>query len=176
MEYANFNDSLYVNLGVAFMNALSVNFRPLKMDSKGFTLIELMIVVAIIGILAAIAIPQYGNYVSRSKASGSAADLRIFKTGIALCRQMQGTFTNCDEADANVPAESDTEYLVGLSISNAGVITATSTATLADAAATPLTINLTPTYTNGDPSITWTETGTICNSIRGLSSGKADCP
>lgn len=52
---------------------------------KGFTLIELMIVVAIIGILAAIAIPQYQNYVTKSQATRLEGELGNIKTMVDLC-------------------------------------------------------------------------------------------
>ncbi|ASK54547.1 pilus assembly protein PilA [Vibrio tarriae] len=58
---------------------------------KGFTLIELMIVVAIIGVLAAIAIPAYQNYVTRSEVSSGLATLKALITPAELHYQQNGT-------------------------------------------------------------------------------------
>ena len=53
-----------------------------KLNNKGFTLIELMIVIAIIGILAAIAIPQFAAYRTKSYNAAAQADLRNVKTNL----------------------------------------------------------------------------------------------
>ena len=53
-----------------------------KLNQKGFTLIELMIVIAIIGILAAIAIPQFASYRQKSYNSEAQSDLRNVKTNL----------------------------------------------------------------------------------------------
>ena len=57
----------------------------MKSMQKGFTLIELMIVVAIIGILAAIAIPQYQNYIAKSQVSRVMSETGALKTVIESC-------------------------------------------------------------------------------------------
>jgi type IV pilus assembly protein PilA len=63
-----------------------MNFKQMqtKKAEGGFTLIELMIVVAIIGILAAVAIPAYQNYVAKSKFSAALAEVSAVKTGYEI--------------------------------------------------------------------------------------------
>ncbi len=89
------------------------------MKQKGFTLIELMIVVAIIGILAAIAIPQYNKYVARTQVAEAFALLGPVKQALTLYHQENGAFP--DQSNMNDrhdvlgiprPAEFDTANYV----------------------------------------------------------------
>src|SRR5665213_2949021 len=99
--------------------------RPIS-SAKGFTLIELMITIGIIGILAAIAIPAYQNYTRRAYFSEVVLATSGFKLGVTECFQNLDTLTGCDAATNNVPAAitSATGAVASVAVAN-GVVTVT---------------------------------------------------
>lgn len=95
----------------------------LKKVQKGFTLIELMIVVAIVGILAAVAIPAYQDYLNRSKVSEVAAVVGACKTGVQEFAAARNALpSSADNAGCSTNA---TKYVSALVVNAGGLIRAT---------------------------------------------------
>ena len=126
----------------------------MKTIQKGFTLIELMIVVAIIGILAAIAIPAYQDYTIRSQVSEGLSLSAAAKTAIAETYLNTGV-APADRADAGMsPLVTDTsgKYVTQVDVTD-GTITVTY-GNDANARITGNTLAIQP-YVTGDDSIPW---------------------
>ena len=132
-------------------------------NQKGFTLIELMIVVAIIGILAAIALPAYQNYVKKARFSELLNASAAAKTAVEVCFQSNAALTNCNEGENGVPAEIEaTGDIVGVTTA-AGVISVETSSDHSSLAST--TATFTPDATSGR--LEWTITcsdNTLSNS------------
>ncbi len=124
----------------------------------GFTLIELMIVVAIVAILAAIAQTSYTTYIQRAKFSEIVTFVSLYKTTYEICIQSGNAPEDCTENShgipANIAAGSGTGYVNSVVLDASGVITATGTSDLNGA-----TYQLSPTISSTGQ-ISWTKGGT----------------
>ena len=104
--------------------------KGMKRNTKGFTLIELMIVVAIIGILAAIALPAYKDYTTKAKFSEVVVGTSAIKTQVEICAQDLGSVTGCTGGQSgngwSIPADVTTaQGNIAKMVTKDGVITGT---------------------------------------------------
>ena len=127
---------------------MSATFTP-KSKQKGFTLIELMIVVAIIGILAAVAIPQYNDYTKKAKLSNAASTVEPIKSALSLYYQENGAW----------PSTADDWTGAGLSAAPTATKEVSAYALAASTGAVTITFRNIGTGIDGN-TMTWTPTAT----------------
>ncbi len=147
----------------------------MKAIQKGFTLIELMIVIAIIGILAVIALPAYQDYTARAQVSEAFSLAEGQKAAVIEYFADKGAYPATNDAAGVAAASTITgKYVKSVGIGTGGVITATMKSTGVNSALTSQTLTLTPatsvaktSSSSSNPgSFTWTCGGTIATKYR----------
>jgi len=136
--------------------------------TAGFSLIELLVVMAIVAMLAVIAVPYYADHTQRTKVSGALAGIAAIRTATALCIQERGQRDGCNSGTHNIPAAiaandagASISYVDAATVAD-GIIQLTTTAT--SPAGDLLALTLTPDSPNA-AAIRWAMTGSGCASV-----------
>jgi len=127
----------------------------MKKMQQGFTLIELMIVVAILGILAAIAVPAYQDYLTRARVVEGINLASAAKTAVAEYQQAMNTFPTSN-TQAGLSETINSQYVSSVTVGPNGVISVTYNA--ASGAGAGKIVQFVPTVANGV--ISWSCNGT----------------
>ena len=128
-----------------------------QIKQHGFTLIELMIVIAIIGILAAVALPAYQNYTTKAKFSEVVAAGVSARQAMDICYQTTGALSSCTNATeigVNLSTLNGGLYVNSVAIASSQIVT-TGTADVASK-------NYVLTATAAGGTLTWANTGSSC--------------
>lgn len=127
------------------------------MKQSGFTLLELMLVIGLLGILAAVAIPVYQDYTVRAKISEGLGVMTSIKLAVTETHQATGSFPTTN-SQAGVNDSITTDYVQGITVTPGGIIRVSfDDSAVGIGSSSNSTILMTPTYNNG--SVAWDCTG-----------------
>lgn len=140
--------------------------KAIQTAQKGFTLIELMIVVAIIGILAAVALPAYQDYTVKAKLGNAMSAAAPLKTAVSVCAQESGgSYDNCDMSAGAAKYGMPESFTATKEVASAAVADGVITLTLGSDVGKNVsgkTITFSPsTFGANSTSITWAITTNI---------------
>jgi type IV pilus assembly protein PilA len=133
----------------------------MKRVQQGFTLIELMIVVAIIGILAAVALPAYQDYTVKAKVGNALSSVDSLKTAVVLCVQETGTKTGCSGGTNGIPANNTftaTKEVASVAVTDGAIVATLGTGINAGGVDGK---TITWTANPGTTAVTWTITTNV---------------